>query len=504
MKKKMLFLMAAIALFVPSVMAAEKTASNEAELTTAFKTAASGDVIKLTSDIENIKSDKKALRVDGGRDITLDLNGHNITIDPATTKDSNGSIDVTYRSIIIEDGKLTIKGKGVITHETHVAVNVWALNTGSTGSSKLVVEKDVTLKGKTALSVFEYDDKTKIGTNATVDFYGKAIGYENGITINGNIQQANNAPVVNIKSGAEISATDKDGVAIYAAGNGTWNISEGVTVTGVGSAIGIKAGTLNIDGGTFTATGDYNAKPKSLPGDMDPSGCAIQVENNSGYYGHVKLNITGGEFTSQNGNVILEHGSDTTTAVENITIAGGSFTAAEGEDTIVVSKGLASLQNSDNTAVKPIAIGGGYFANGIDNEYIENGNIIIDFATILDGEVTDLGNELGSIVVPAGTVLDEDTISDLEDLIGEEEDGYKLEGYYFDSKLKNKADFTKAFDENTTIYMNFVKVETKNATKTEENPETSDINLALILSMIALGSAGAVISYKKKNAKVNG
>lgn len=36
------------------------------------------------------------------------------------------------------------------------------------------------------------------------------------------------------------------------------------------------------------------------------------------------------------------------------------------------------------------------------------------------------------------------------------------------------------------------------------NPKTSDINLALILSMIALGSAGAVISYKKKNAKVNG
>ena len=37
-----------------------------------------------------------------------------------------------------------------------------------------------------------------------------------------------------------------------------------------------------------------------------------------------------------------------------------------------------------------------------------------------------------------------------------------------------------------------------------ENPKTSDINLTLILSMIALGSAGAVISYKKKNAKVNG
>lgn len=40
--------------------------------------------------------------------------------------------------------------------------------------------------------------------------------------------------------------------------------------------------------------------------------------------------------------------------------------------------------------------------------------------------------------------------------------------------------------------------------KTENNPQTSDINLALILGTIGIASAGAVISLKKRNLKVNG
>ena len=38
----------------------------------------------------------------------------------------------------------------------------------------------------------------------------------------------------------------------------------------------------------------------------------------------------------------------------------------------------------------------------------------------------------------------------------------------------------------------------------EENPNTSDINLALILGIIGIASAGIVISLKMKNLKING
>ena len=45
---------------------------------------------------------------------------------------------------------------------------------------------------------------------------------------------------------------------------------------------------------------------------------------------------------------------------------------------------------------------------------------------------------------------------------------------------------------------------TETETKTEKNPETSDINLALILGIFGLASAGTIISLKKRNSKVNG
>lgn len=56
MKKslKLLFLVLVLTLFVPDVMAAEKTASTDAELIDAFNTAVTGDTIKLTDNIEHI------------------------------------------------------------------------------------------------------------------------------------------------------------------------------------------------------------------------------------------------------------------------------------------------------------------------------------------------------------------------------------------------------------------------------------------------------------------
>lgn len=63
MKKKLLFLMAAFALFVPNVMAATKEVATDEELIKAFSEAATGDTIKLTADIENHKGDGIHLRL---------------------------------------------------------------------------------------------------------------------------------------------------------------------------------------------------------------------------------------------------------------------------------------------------------------------------------------------------------------------------------------------------------------------------------------------------------
>ena len=474
MKKKLLFLIAAIALFVPSIMAAEvqKEVGTGEELLKAFNEAKAEDVttIKLTANIENYKgnkADNTRLIVGAGKTVILDLNGHNISIDPKGEKGEDGYIEGTYRSIIVEGGKLTIKGKGTITHET--------------------------LVGKNGISVFEYEKP--IGLNTTVDFYGKINAYENGITINGNIQTDGNVPVVNIKEGAAIKATREDGVGIYGAGNGIWNIENGVKVEGVGSAIGAKAGTFNINGGTFTATGNYDSNPKLLGGDITPSGAAIQLETNSGYYGHIKMNIKDGVFTSEKGTAILEYGSDTTSAVEGLKITYGEFNAAEGKEILAISKALKTAQ-----ANNVISIEGGLFNNDVDDEYLGTNNIVVTIAASITEDGKTVTENMYTVVVEKGDVFDEDAEKELTSLLGDIGEGYKLAGYYSDKELKNKFDFSKGLNENTTIYMSFVK---ETIPQGEKNPKTSDMNLALILTTLGLASVGAVLVSRKKLAKAN-
>lgn len=240
MKKrfKLLFLVAVLTLFVPNVMAAEKTASTDAELMDAFNTAVTGDTIKLTDNIEHTGG---KILVGDGKDITLDLNGYNIV-----TKAKND------RSITVYNGILTIKGKGTIKHETHNALNVWGSDKQTSKIySKLNVEKDVTLEGNTGLAIFRgNNDEGAYGTE--VNFAGKINAKSFGITTNGLIVHAN-GPVVNIKNGASITTTDADSVAVYEAGNGIYNIEAGTTITGA-TAAEVRAGILNVKGGNLTGT----------------------------------------------------------------------------------------------------------------------------------------------------------------------------------------------------------------------------------------------------------
>lgn len=240
MKKrfKLLFLVAVLTLFVPNVMAAEKTASTDAELMDAFNTAVTGDTIKLTDNIEHTGG---KILVGDGKDITLDLNGYNIV-----TKAKND------RSITVYNGILTIKGKGTIKHETHNALNVWGSDKQTSKIySKLNVEKDVTLEGNTGLAIFRgNNDEGAYGTE--VNFAGKINAKSFGITTNGLIIHAN-GPVVNIKNGASITTTDADSVAVYEAGNGIYNIEAGTTITGA-TAAEVRAGILNVKGGNLTGT----------------------------------------------------------------------------------------------------------------------------------------------------------------------------------------------------------------------------------------------------------
>ena len=83
-----------------------------------------------------------------------------------------------------------------------------------------------------------------------------------------------------------------------------------------------------------------------------------------------------------------------------------------------------------------------------------------------------------------------------------EEEKMKLEGFFKDKELKNKFDFSEEINADTTIYLKFVEIKAEISNK-EENPQTSDMNLALILTTLGLASVGAVLVSRKKLAKAN-
>ena len=155
MKKKMLLIVAAIALmiYVPSVSAATIEASDDASLVDAFKKAVTGDTIKLTQDITH---NGGYIRVDEGRTLTFDLNNHNLT----------AGEDKSTRMIVVENGNLTVTGKGTITKKGHNVLSLWGSDDKNAKDySVLTVDKDVTLIGTYGVPLFENQKKvTKDGT----------------------------------------------------------------------------------------------------------------------------------------------------------------------------------------------------------------------------------------------------------------------------------------------------------------------------------------------------
>lgn len=327
MKRKMLVIVAMIAMiFSLSVVSAKEVEVNDAAtLLAAFKTAESGDVVKLIDNITYTLPE----RVLVSTDVTLNMNNHNIDFDGKKV-----------RSFTVQDGSLNIIGKGTISHPEHNALNVW----GTTDKTKvnystLKVGKDVTVNGLYGIAVFYDPENKKIGYGVNVEFAGKIEkSTEGGITINGTLQNAEGAPVINILDGAVINS-EKAG--LYAAGNGTWNIGK-ANITGKELAFGIKSGKVIINGGTFTCTGESKMPTEGYSNGINASGAAIQLESNKDYYGNIELIIKDGTFTSKNAVSIYEYLAKniTKTNVNKIEILGGKFVSARGNNNFLLSKEL--------------------------------------------------------------------------------------------------------------------------------------------------------------------
>lgn len=262
MKKISLFIFALISMFAFTFGVSALDVSNEQEFIDALK---SGGDIKLTDNIEVTKEiilDTK---------VTLDLNGKEVAFaENALIKIIGGNLSITGTGTLYEKvpyfSPIVVKGSE---------------NAADTNYSTLTVGTNVTLKGWAGIMIDQLNGKEKkpMAYGVTVNLYGTAIGVKDktgdpgtGIYVNGNIIHNENAPVINIYKSAKITST---GQGIYAAGFATWNIEDGASVEGT-TGIEIRAGILNVKGGTIIGTGkELVSKPNGNGATTDGAGIAV-------------------------------------------------------------------------------------------------------------------------------------------------------------------------------------------------------------------------------------
>lgn len=412
-------------------------------------------------------------------------------------------------------------------------INVWGIEEStSKEKSVLNVEKDVTIKGSTGIAIYESE---KNAYNTEVNFAGTIIAEDYGITTNGIIKNEN-GPVVNIKKGSVITATGNDGIAVYCAGNGTYNIEDGVKLTGA-TGIEVRSGKLNVKGGTITGTAKKLVSEANSKG-ATTAGAGIAVVQHTTQL-PIEVNITGGTITGAEALYVNNTQGNPTTAWAkvNVTVTGGTFNTDVAKfvgDKYVVNKNgntYAVVENKvlETNDEKVIFESEEAIRNDLslkvtektddeikkgtekvteaykDNKKVKEVKLINLYEIDVlngDGRVEKL--EEGKFTI-AIAIPESEQKYDAYKVIYIDENGKIADT--LDAKLVDgKVVFTTSHLSTYGVvgYNNVTETptETPTETKPEKNPTTSDINLALIISAIVISTIGVVITSKKISAKV--
>ena len=220
----------------------------------------------------------------GATNITLDLNGHNLT-------------NTGYRSgypgiVLLGRGNTTFniinsgEGGGVMSAPDERFEYLVSMNSKN---NTLNIGTGVTINGCVAV----FKDGNTLNVEGTINGGGDFAVCTNG-------SGTTNA-TININDGAVLTS---DVTAMYLPGDQNVTISGG-TITGA-TGIYVKSGTLNITGGEINGTGaaaeyTYNGNGCNATGD------ALVVENCGYPSGAPTVNVTGGTFTSTNADAIASY-----------------------------------------------------------------------------------------------------------------------------------------------------------------------------------------------------
>ncbi|MBQ8467608.1 MAG: hypothetical protein IJ546_07955 [Prevotella sp.] len=277
-------------------------------LDAAFKAAQDNETVTMISDVAL----SEPLNIEAfGKKITLDLN----------EKTLSGRTN-------LKGGELTIQN-GTVAGGAAQALNVYGSDDATaTNYSVLNIADDVTVTADAFGVVLFGKTAGGNGYGAVINIAGTVnttgTGSEGSVFVSGNLGKnvsgdMNN--VINI-TGSVSSQTD---AAVALNGNATVNISENAVVEG-NTAIAIKRGTLNVTGGTITATGEKNYPGTANYNGTEMTGAAVSMSSTYNQYGAMAVNISGGTFVSNKADALYKaegnYANDATFAV-----SGGEFSS---------------------------------------------------------------------------------------------------------------------------------------------------------------------------------
>lgn len=265
---------------------------------------------------------------------------------------------------------------------------------------------------------------------------------------------------------------------------------EGISYTGVTNVV-VSGGTWDyvIAGGSNGFTGNAT---------LDITGGTINTVQsvNRGKMDDARIKIAGGTITNAYvGGDTSDKGVTGTIGNADMDIVGGKVTN--------VSVGTNGV-TADGKQIMATDVANLWYHQGLVTNVIEEGFDKDSVAMTVTLTFSAAGYSEG-LEIPIGFSFTNEEVRELEQGMHMDLDTlyFTFGGFYKDEACTEKFDFSKPFDQDTTIYMSLVPREEENPEdKTEEpkveNPDTADINLILILATTVFGSLGLTYTIKKR------
>ena len=303
------------------------------------------------------------------KDMTLDLKGYSLTKTDASTTIAKHILVVDKATLTIND---TTSGGKMEAKPTSTGEQLARVISIKNGGKVILNGGEYIGEGKYAHGIDVGENGTLIINAATIsaDSYGVFVQKNSTLTvkggtittgssgygISGNGNGNYNGTSITISGGKIIGGneiSDKDaGAAVYHPQEGILTITGG-EFSGY-NGIQFKGGTLNMSGGTITATGELT---KDAPEDSSNgcviTGAALSLITNKSYAGNISARISGSaKLISEKANAVFERKTlGSLTQVISVDISEGTFQAAASKDALLFENwgGITNAQITGGT-----------------------------------------------------------------------------------------------------------------------------------------------------------